>query len=181
MCNILVTGGAGFIGRNLVNWLLFSHQDHHAVTVIDNLSNHARKYPPGSISKTLSEHGKRLAFYKEDIRDTRKISDIIKHEKIDTCVHLAAKVSVFESIGDPTETLDVNSKGTLSMLEACSQNKISTFIFASSSEVYGSPFRLPSSEKHPVEPLSPYAASKLAGEALVSAYRNSGKIENAVS
>jgi UDP-glucose 4-epimerase len=129
----------------------------------------------------LSEQGKCLAFYEEDIRDTRKISDIIKHEKIDTCVHLAAKVSVFESIRDPSETLDVNSKGTLSMLEACSQNKITNFIFASSAAVYGRPFRLPSSEKHPVEPLSPYAASKIAGEALVSSYRNSGKIENAIS
>jgi UDP-glucose 4-epimerase len=181
MHNILITGGAGFIGRNLVNRLLFSYQGNHGVTVIDNLSNRRSKYPHLSDNKTLSEHGKRLAFYEEDIRDTRKVSDIIKHEKIDTCVHLAAKVSVLESLRDPTQILDVNSNGTLSMLEACSQNKITKFIFASSAAVYGSPFRLPSSEKHPVEPLSPYAASKVAGEALVSSYRNSGKIENAIS
>lgn len=183
MNNILVTGGAGFIGRNLVNKLLFSYQGPHTVTVIDNLSNRKEKYPPSLNSKyqILPEYGKRFLFYKEDIRNTRKISDIMKHERIDTCVHLAAKVSVLESIKDPIETMDVNIKGTLSMLEASSQNKVTSFIFASSAAVYGNPFQLPASEKHPVEPLSHYAASKVAGEALVSSYRNSGRIRNAVS
>jgi UDP-glucose 4-epimerase len=183
MNNILVTGGAGFIGRNLVNKLLFSHEASNTVIVIDNLSNYKEKYPPNLNSKcqVLPEYNKRFVFYKEDIRNTKKISDIMKHERIDTCVHLAAKVGTSESIKDPIETMDVNFKGTLSMLEASSQNKITSFIFASSAAVYGNPFQLPSSEKHPVEPMSPYAASKVAGEALVSSYSSLGRIKNAIS
>ena len=82
------------------------------------------------------------------------------------CVHLAAKVGVSESIKNPEETIDVNVNGTCSLLEACSANRVKTFIFASSGAVYGKVQSLPVSELHAPEPLSAYGASKVAGEAL---------------
>jgi UDP-glucose 4-epimerase len=182
MNNILVTGGAGFIGQNLVDKLLFSSEGRHRVVVVDNLSNYRNscRYVI-SKRKLLEQHTKRFAFYQEDIRDRTKVSDILRHENIDTCVHLAAKSSVSNSIKNPTETMDVNLGGTLNMLEICSRYKVANFIFASSAAVYGKPLELPLSEQHPLGPLSPYAASKAAVEAFLSSYRNLGRIRNAIS
>ena len=86
------------------------------------------------------------------------------------------KTNIPSSIRNPIETIDVNVKGTANVLEACSKNNVSSFIFASSAAVYGEPISLPLSEMHPLKPLSPYAASKIAGEALVSLYRNLKRI-----
>jgi UDP-glucose 4-epimerase len=180
MHSILVTGGAGFIGRNLVDRLLSSSEGSYKVIVIDNLSSH-RNNCHSLVSKKLLEHNNRFEFYQEDIRNITKVSDILKHKNIGTCIHLAAKSSVVNSIKNPVETMDVNVGGTLSLLEVCSRYKISNFIFASSAAVYGKPLELPLSEQHPLGPLSPYATSKVAGEALVSSYRNSGSISNAIS
>lgn len=163
MHRILVTGGAGFIGSHLVGRL--SILKNYKVIVIDDLSN-------GS-EKCLS--GLDVTFYRKDVREKKVISKIIRDEKIDTCVHLAAKLSVAESILKPENTFNVNVDGTLALLEACS-GKIKNFIFASSAAVYGHPKVLPLPEDHLLEPLSPYGASKVAGEALVSAYRNSNRI-----
>jgi UDP-glucose 4-epimerase len=182
MKNILITGGAGFIGRHLINKLLLPYQRHYKIVVIDNLSNYNNKVPLGNGLKIpSSQYNKHLAFYKEDVRNKNKISDIIARERIDTCIHLAAKISVPHSIRDPLDTVDVNLNGTLNLLEICSNNKIMNFIFASSAAVYGKSLQLPLSEKSPTEALSPYAATKVAGEALVSSYRNSGSIQNALS
>jgi UDP-glucose 4-epimerase len=105
----------------------------------------------------------------------------LKHEAADTCVHLAAKASILDSITNPYYTVDVNVTGTLNILEACSKHGVKNFIFASSAAVYGEPQKLPISEEDPLRPLSTYGASKVAGEALVSSYQNTGKIESAVS
>src|SRR5919198_839053 len=102
-------------------------------------------------------------------------------EKIYTCIHLAAKTDVLDSINNPYYTFDVNVKGTLNLLETCSNNKVKNFIFASSASVYGEALKLPISEDHILEPLSLYGASKVAGEALVSTYKKLGKIKNAIS
>jgi len=72
-----------------------------------------------------------ISFHKEDIRNKDSVSDIFKCEKIHTCIHLAAKINVSESIANPFDTLDINIQGTLNVLEACSKNRVDNFVFAS--------------------------------------------------
>lgn len=180
MKNWLVTGGAGFIGQHLTERLLSSEKGFHIV-VIDNLSSPANMKSKKPRLQNTDLHKGSLKFFKEDVRDKESIVRIIEEEKIDVCVHLAAKVGVSDSIKNPEETVDVNVNGTCSLLEACSANSVKTFIFASSAAVYGIVQSLPVSEEHIPEPLSAYGASKVAGEALVSTYGNSMRIKNAVS
>ena len=91
------------------------------------------------------------------------------------------KISVPESITNPGDTIDVNIKGTFNVLEACSKTNVKNLVFASSSAVYGESKKSPIPEKEQLDPLSPYGASKIAGEALVSSFKNTEKIQNAVS
>jgi UDP-glucose 4-epimerase len=176
MQSILVSGGAGFIGTHLVN-KLSKEKDYRKIIIIDNLSN-AQPFSNNLISSNTKP---KIKFYKTDIRDKGTISDIIKREKIDTCVHLAARMSVEESVRKPQLVINVNIQGTFSMLEACSQNDVKTFVFASSAAVYGhAKVLLPIPEDHVLEPLSPYGATKVAGESLINSYRNCGKIKNTI-
>ncbi len=177
MESILVSGGMGFIARHLIEKLI-KEEDYSKIIIIDNLSN-AQVSSKNLIIR--SNTGPKIEFYKTDIQDKSTVSDIIKHEKIDTCVHLAAKMSVEESVRNPEQVVKVNIQGTLSMLEACSQNNVKTFVFASSAAVYGhAKVLLPIPEDHVLEPLSPYGATKVAGESLVNSYKNCGKIKNAM-
>jgi UDP-glucose 4-epimerase len=191
MYNVLVTGGAGFIGHHLVKRL--SAMD-CKITIIDNLSNangiflhkikSAIQASRVSTSRFVSLNDSEIndvSFYAEDIRNKEDLIGIFKGEEIDTCIHLASKISVPESITNPGDTIDVNIKGTFNVLEACSKANVKNLVFASSSAVYGEPKVLPISEKEQLDPLSPYGASKIAGEALVASFRNAGKIQNAVS
>jgi UDP-glucose 4-epimerase len=166
MNNVLVTGGAGFIGRHLVRTLKAKG---HGVIVADNLVN------PNSVA------GQAPHFYKADVRDRRAMADIMKKEKIDSCVHLAALISVVDSVRDPASTIDVNIAGTASLLEACAECGVQNLVFASTGAVYGEPKQFPIREDHILDPLSPYGASKIAGEALIASYANCGKIANAAS
>jgi UDP-glucose 4-epimerase len=175
---ILITGGAGFIGHHFVSKLL--HQGQYRIIVVDNLSTGNKENLFGDESESVIR-GAHLSFYEENILNTDRIFDIFKHEGVDTCIHLAAKTSVLDSATNPYCTVEVNIKGTLNILEACYRYRVKNFIFASSAAVYGEPHKLPISEEDPLRPLSTYGASKVAGEALVSSYGNTGKIENAVS
>lgn len=172
LTNILITGGAGFVGHHLVRRL--SEDDNCKISIIDNLSNSTKNFDVKHLSSKIN-------FYKEDLRNRDAMFDIIKRESIDVCVHLAAKISVKDSIVNPFETVDVNVNGTISLLEACARNDVKSFIFASSAAVYGNANILPIPESHVLEPLSPYGASKVSGEALVSSYKGSGKIKNGIS
>jgi UDP-glucose 4-epimerase len=176
MVRILTTGGAGFIGFHLLKKLLAKRIG--KVIVVDNLSN---ANPLFNNYITASESETTFSFYNEDIRNREAIFNILKNEKIDICIHLAATNSVLDSITNPEYTLDVNINGTFNVLEACSKAKVKNFIFLSSSAVYGRGTELPLSEDQPLVPLSPYGASKAAGEALVSAYVSSKKIHNGIS
>jgi len=191
MHKVLVTGGAGFIGHHLIKRL--SAMD-CKITIIDNLSNSNRIFlhmikraiQASSVGTSryvsLNDDGiDDVAFYAEDIRNKDALIDIFESEEIDTCVHLASKISVPESITNPGDTIDVNIKGTFNVLEACSKTEVKNLVFASSSAVYGESKTLPISEKEQLDPLSPYGASKIAGEALVASFRNTAKIQNAVS
>jgi len=191
MYNVLVTGGAGFIGHHLVKRLSAMGCK---ITIIDNLSNangiflHKIKSAIQASSVSTSpfvvlndNEINGVSFYAEDIRNKDALIDIFKGEEIDTCVHLASKISVQESITNPGDTIDVNIKGTFNVLEACSKTNVKNLVFASSSAVYGESKTSPIHEKEQLDPLSPYGASKIAGEALVSSFKNTEKIQNAVS
>ena len=180
MNNWLITGGAGFIGQHLTERLLSADKKFNVI-IIDNLSNSENIQSEDPIRRKLNFNKRSLKFFKEDIRNKEALTQIIKDQSIDVCVHLAAKVSIPESIKNPDDTIDINVKGTTCLLEACSASRVKTFIFASSAAVYGRIQALPVSEKHIPEPLSVYGASKVAGEALVSAYGNTKRIKNAVS
>ena len=122
-----------------------------------------------------------LTFYAADIRDRDAILNIFRDERADICIHLAAKISVAESIKNPQETMDINVNGTLNVLEACHKSGINSFVFASSAAVYGDVKELPISEDQTLSPLSPYGTSKMLAEQHILSYKKLGKIKNAIS
>jgi UDP-glucose 4-epimerase len=168
MQTILITGGAGFIGRHIVKELISKNCK---VIIIDNFSN-CNDIFATNLRKQSSPR-ENLRVYKQDIRDSEAMSKVFGSEKVDACIHLAAKIGVEDSMSQPLETISVNVLGTLNILQACSQYNINNFVFASSAAVYGEPKRLPIRETHLPQPNSPYGASKLAAEALVSSFRKS--------
>jgi len=147
---ILVTGGAGFIGKHLVKYLL---DKGNTITIFDNFSN--------SEEKSLDH------FIKDGVKvvngDIRNFEEILKETKNqEILIHLAAKISVNESIINPSETFEVNVNGTKNVLEACKRNKIKKIIIASSSAVYGESLsKIKLNETSKTEPISPYGESKL--------------------
>ena len=147
---ILVTGGAGFIGRYLVDFL----QNHHEVTIYDNLSNSTKE----SIIP-LIERG--VYFVQGDILE---YNNLVKScVGFDLVIHLAAKSDVAESVKNPEITNEVNIIGTENVLKCCAENKIKKIIFASSAAVYGD-CNLVISETTNKNPSSPYGKSKLLAE-----------------
>jgi len=154
---ILVTGGAGFIGSHLVKELVKSG---FSVRLLDNLSN-------GSLENIREVLGS-IEFIKGDIRDKNVVEGALKG--VDAVVHLAALIDVAESVEKPELYLEVNVNGTFNVARA--SRKVSALIFASTCAVYGEPVKIPIGEDHPLSPKSPYAATKIAGEAFVQAYGN---------
>lgn len=161
--HILVTGGAGFIGSNLVEKLLMD-QRVTAVTVLDNLAT-------GS-SDNLREFEKnpRFRFIKGDIRDYNTC--LQSCEGIDLISHQAALGSVPRSIHDPLTTNDVNITGTLNVFTAAKEKKISRVVYAASSSTYGDHPGLPKKEDNIGSPLSPYAVTKYVNELYAKVYAN---------
>lgn len=147
----LVTGGAGFIGSNIVEELL---KRGHTVRVIDNFSTGKRE--------NIKEFEKDIELIEGDIRSYHLVNQAIKG--IDVVLHQAALPSVPRSIADPITTNEVNVTGTLNLLYSAKENNVNRFVFASSSSVYGDTPELPKYEGMTPNPLSPYAASKLTGE-----------------
>ena len=148
---ILVTGGAGFIGSNLVDKLL---EEGHSVVVVDNLST-------GNIN-LLSP----LAlFYQQDIRDYKVMDIIFETHHFDYVFHLAAQISVPESVENPKKDAEINILGTLNILSLSVKYGIKKIIFSSSGgAIYGENAPIPTTEDYCPNPISPYAISKLACE-----------------
>jgi len=167
---VIITGGNGFIGRHVVRKLLTTSR--YSVVLIANRSNLVDR----EFQKLMP-----LTFYATDIRDREAISNIFRDEEADTCVHLAAKISVADSIRKPDETNDINVNGTLNVLEACHNNGVKNFVFASSAAVYGDVKELPISEDQTLRPLSPYGTSKMLAEQHVLSYNKLKKIQNIIS
>jgi UDP-glucose 4-epimerase len=154
---ILVTGGAGFIGSNIVDELI---EKKHKVVIVDNLAT-------GNIKNV----NKKAKFYKVSVCDKKKIDEIFKKEKIDIVIHHAAQLDVRKSVEDPCFDADVNIKGALNILEACKNTKVKKIIFASSGgTIYGECGSKAPDEKAFANPLSPYGVAKLSVEHYIKAY-----------
>jgi UDP-glucuronate 4-epimerase len=162
---ILVTGGAGFIGSHLVEKLLGAG---HQLSILDDFNDF---YDPQIKRANIAAVADEIAVHQVDLRDARGVNEIFHREKFDTIIHLAARAGVRPSIGQPQLYYDTNVGGTLHLLEAARTMGIERFIFASSSSVYGLAKTIPFSEDlHLTQTVSPYAATKIAGEFLCSTY-----------
>ncbi len=161
--NILVTGGAGFIGSHLVDELL---RQGHTVICVDNFNEF---YSPKVKEKNIQEALKHPNYelYRIDVSDFDRMRSLISQNKPDKIIHLAATAGVRNSLINPKLYEEVNIKGTLNILELAREFKVSHVVFASSSSVYGNNTKIPFSETDNVDyPISPYAATKKAGELL---------------
>jgi UDP-glucose 4-epimerase len=155
---VLVTGGAGFIGANACR-ALAAHPDVERVVVLDNLAT----------GYAANLDGVAAELVEGSILDRPLLTDLVS--TVDAVVHLAARPSVPRSLADPVASHEANATGTLNVLEACRRTG-AYVVAASSSSVYGSVPDLPKHEDLPTRPMSPYAASKLASEGYVLAYRS---------
>ena len=166
---ILLTGGAGFIGSNLTRSLLESGDEVTCLDLFDDFYDPAVKR--ANVEPFLSQRGYRLV--EGDIRDVPRVEELFRDGRFDAMVHLAARAGVRPSIEQPGLYQDVNLQGTTVLLEACRKHDVKKVIFGSSSSVYGSNTKVPFSEEDPVDrPISPYAATKRAGELLCFTYHH---------
>ncbi len=170
---ILVTGGAGFIGSHLVERLLTTGKK---VIAMDNFNDfYSPSYKRENVAAMLQNPN--FTLHETDILDFAACRGIFEKHRIDAIVHLAAYAGVRPSIERPLLYEDVNCKGTLHLLELSRLFKVKQFIFGSSSSVYGNNTKIPFSEDDPVnEPISPYAATKRAGELYCYNYHHLYKI-----
>jgi UDP-glucuronate 4-epimerase len=171
---ILITGGAGFIGSNLAERLLISG---HEIIIIDNFNDfYSPTLKHGNVAhilRTAETHGKSLLVCEGDIRDGEFVRAIFAQEEPDAVIHLAAAAGVRPSIENPILYEEVNVRGTMNLLEATKETGTRLFLFASSSSVYGNNSKVPFAEADPVDhPISPYAATKKAGELLCHTYHH---------
>ena len=156
----LVTGGAGFIGSHVVDRLI-SNEGY--VNVIDNLSN-------GNLSNlNNSKNSKNFRFIKKDLRDLESLKEIL--EDVKSVFHMAAYPEVRTGFEHPEVSYKENIQNTFHLLEAIRKSNVENIVFSSTSTVYGEPKIIPTPEEYaPLFPISPYGASKLACEAMISAY-----------
>lgn len=170
----LITGGAGFIGSHLSQELLAQGNE---VISIDNFNDF---YDPAIkeenyniVVNTAKKYNCYYKLYRGDIRDDKLLNNIFKENKIDGVVSLAANAGVRPSITDPLYYIDVNIVGLTKLLEVMKNHNCKTMVFISSSSVYGNNKKVPFSENDIVDnPISPYAATKKAGELICHTYHN---------
>ena len=163
MSTWLVTGGAGYIGAHVVKSLL---ENDLKVVIVDDLSTGlARKVPPN------------VVFEKIDIAETNKLAQIMKSNKVEGVIHLAAKKAVGESMVNPSLYYKENIGGFISLLEAMSQADVKRIVYSSSAAVYGTPTENKVTEKSATNPESPYGETKLVGEWLLKADEKARQIQ----
>ena len=166
--NILVTGGAGFIGSHLVSYLL--KEGVWNVVVVDNFNDF---YSPECKRRNIEKHleKERFTLHEVDICDSDSLKEVFEKGEFEAVVHLAARAGVRPSLKHPKLYAETNVNGTLNLLEFAREFNVNQFVFGSSSSVYGARCEVPFSESDRVsEPISPYAATKIAGELLCHTY-----------
>lgn len=166
--NILVTGGAGFIGSHLVDRLL--NEGDWQITVVDDFNDF---YSPEIKHANIAEHVKapNYRIVDADIRDAQTMEALFMQYKFDVIVHLAARAGVRPSLSEPKLYAETNINGTLNLLELAKEHNIKQFVFGSSSSVYGINAKVPFAEDDRIhQPISPYAATKAAGELICHTY-----------
>lgn len=168
MKNVLVTGGAGFIGSHLVDKLL--SENAWRVTVVDDFNDfYAPEIKRGNVRPHLENANYQVV--EADVRDLTVLQTLFENNKFDAIVHLAARAGVRPSLTEPLLYNSTNIGGTLNLLELARQFEVKQFVFGSSSSVYGVNCKVPFSESDTVaRPISPYAATKAAGELLCHTY-----------
>lgn len=154
--NILVTGGAGYIGSTTSQLLC---NQNHKVVILDNLSTGFIEAIP-----------KQATFMKGDILNQELVEEILKTHQIEAVIHFAAKLIVSESVEKPFEYYQNNVIGAIRLLEACRKQGVTKFIFSSTAAVYGEPESIPVSESAPLKPVNPYGASKAMVEQVLNDY-----------
>jgi UDP-glucuronate 4-epimerase len=168
--NFLVTGGAGFIGSHVCERLLRSG---HAVWAFDNLDLFYDPLLKRRNIREIQALAKPFEFVHNDITDRDAVEEVFGRIKFDQIIHLAARAGVRPSLADPALYQRVNVEGTVNVLEAARRAGVKKITIASSSSVYGVNSKVPFSESDPIfSPISPYAASKLACEALGHVYHH---------
>lgn len=168
---VLVTGGAGFVGLNLLR--RFLRVPDCEVRILDDFSNSS----PERLDQVIAgSHGavERVRVFRGHVGDAELVRNAIRGAGV--VIHLAAQTGVVQSLADPLRDLQVNIVGTFNVLNACKESRVRRFILASSSAVVGNT-PPPQHEEMPVQPLSPYGASKAAGEAYCNAFHSSFGIE----
>jgi len=161
MKNILVTGGAGYIGSHVVNLLI---DKGYRVTVIDNL-----------VTGTFNLINKNADFYNTDIADETKVNDILQNKEFDIVMHFAGLIRVDESVKEPEKYNEYNYVKAKLFLDNCIKNNLKKIIFSSTASVYGNPRNLKVSESDKLNPLNPYAETKLNFENYI---KNQSKTNN---
>jgi len=162
---ILVTGGAGFIGSHLCEALVAAG---HEVVVLDDFNDY---YDPAVKEANLGGLRGKIEIVRGDISDDAVVVDTFTRHRFDGVFHLAARAGVRPSIANPRLYFSTNMDGTLNLLEACRHHGVKFLVFASSSSVYGVNTKVPFAETDLIErTISPYAATKLAGEQMCSNY-----------
>lgn len=168
MKNILVTGGAGFIGSHLVERLL--DEGNWQITVIDDFNDF---YDPAIKRSNISGQllSDRYRLVEADIRDEQAVAQVFREIPFDVIVHLAARAGVRPSLAEPKLYTETNINGTVNLLECAREFGVKQFVFGSSSSVYGVNEKVPFAEDDPIfNPISPYAATKAAGELICHTY-----------
>ncbi|NBR47496.1 NAD-dependent epimerase/dehydratase family protein [bacterium] len=162
---VLVTGGAGFIGSHVCAQLAI---EGYEVSALDDFNDY---YDPQIKRANIAALGTGLVLREGDIRNARFVQDVMAEGKFESIIHLAARAGVRPSLIDPMLYIETNIVGTQNLLDAAHKSGVSKFVFASSSSVYGLAKVVPFSEELPLpQTLSPYAATKIAGEQLCGNY-----------
>ena len=164
---VLITGGAGFIGSTLADELLLQNEK---IIIIDNFNDY---YDPQIKEDNVKNNlnNKNYKLYRGDICDRALVKELFENNQIDKVVHIAARAGVRPSLKDPLEYIRSNIDGTVNILENMQRNNVKNLVFASSSSVYGNCKAEKFSEDLKVtEPISPYAATKLACEQIIYTY-----------
>jgi UDP-glucose 4-epimerase len=167
--HVLVTGGAGYIGSHTTLELM---QKGYEVTVVDNFSNSSQE----SLERVQKLTGKKIKFYKIDLRDTEKLNKIFSANKFNAVIHFAGLKVVNESIRKPLEYYHNNLVCTLELLQTMQKRNVKTLVFSSSANVYGDPDKVPIIEDAPLSATNPYGQTKIMIEQILKdvAVTNSG-------